>query len=96
MIVLNQEARVPIYKWLRGVGFIDAGNVFARSAEASLRDLVGSVGIGLRLATPFALLRVDYAKAMWGIDTVTCAGSEPPLENIACAVRWTFGIGHAF
>ena len=82
MIVLNQEARVPIYGWLRGVAFLDAGNVFARPRDASLGDLVGSLGVGLRLATPFALLRADYARPVWG--TAQTSG------------RWTFGIGQAF
>lgn len=82
MIVLNQEVRVPVYRWLRGIAFVDAGNVFARAREASLRDLVGSVGFGVRLATPFALLRVDYGRTAWG--TPDSSG------------RWTFGIGQAF
>ncbi|MBI2186501.1 MAG: translocation/assembly module TamB domain-containing protein [Acidobacteria bacterium] len=82
MIVLNQEARVPIYRWVRGVAFVDAGNVFTSPRDASLRDLVGSVGIGLRLTTPFALLRVDYARPVWGTDQTSG--------------RWTFGIGQAF
>jgi outer membrane protein assembly factor BamA len=43
---------------------------------------VGSVGLGLRLTTPFALLRVDFAKTAWGVEST--------------AGRWTFGIGHAF
>jgi outer membrane protein assembly complex protein YaeT len=82
MVVLNQEVRVPIYRWVRGVGFVDAGNVFAKPGDASLRDLAGSVGVGLRLATPFALLRVDFAKTAWGAP--------------ATSGRWTFGIGQAF
>jgi outer membrane protein insertion porin family len=82
MVVLNQEFRVPIYRWLRGVGFVDAGNVFATPGDISLRDLVGSVGLGIRLATPFALLRVDFARTAWGAP--------------AASGRWTFGIGHAF
>ena len=82
MVVLNQEVRVPIYRWVRGVGFVDAGNVFTKPRDASLRDLVGSVGVGMRLATPFALLRVDFAKTAWGAP--------------ATSGRWTFGIGHAF
>jgi outer membrane protein assembly factor BamA/autotransporter translocation and assembly factor TamB len=83
LVVLNQEARVPIYRWVRGVAFVDAGNVFTRPRDASLRDLVGSLGVGLRLATPFALLRVDFAKPVWGAP----AGSTG---------RWIFGIGQAF
>jgi outer membrane protein assembly factor BamA len=83
LLILNQEARVPIYKWLGGVAFIDAGNVFVRASDLSVRDLVGSLGTGLRLNSPFALLRVDYAKVVWG------GGSDR-------SARWTFGIGHAF
>ena len=83
MIVLNQEMRVPIYGWVRGVTFIDVGNVFARPRDTSFRDLIGSIGVGLRVVTPFALLRVDYGRAMWGL-------SEPTSG------RWTFGIGQIF
>jgi outer membrane protein assembly factor BamA len=83
MILLNQEVRLPVYRWVRGVAFIDAGNVFERPADASLRDLVGSIGFGLRVSTPFALLRVDFGRVMWG-------RSEPSSG------RWTFGIGQIF
>ena len=82
LVVLNQEARVPIYRWVRGVAFVDAGNVFTRPRDASLSDLVGSLGVGIRLATPFALLRVDFARPVWGTTQRTG--------------RWTFGIGQAF
>jgi outer membrane protein assembly factor BamA len=82
MVVLNQEARVPIYRWVRAVTFVDAGNVFTRLRDASFGDLVGSVGVGLRLATPFALFRADFARPVWGTSQKTG--------------RWTFGIGQAF
>ena len=83
MAVFNQELRVPLYRWVRGVGFVDAGNVFPKAGDLRFRDLVGSVGVGLRLATPFALLRVDFAKPVWAGPTVRSG-------------RWSFGIGHAF
>ena len=83
LVVLNQEVRFPIYRWFRGVGFVDAGNVFERPGTIDLRDLVGSFGAGLRVTTPFALLRADAAR-LWSPE----AGQ--PLA------RWTFGIGHTF
>jgi outer membrane protein assembly factor BamA len=83
MVVLNQEVRVPVYRWVRAVGFADAGNVFEQASDTRLRNLVGSVGFGVRLATPFALLRADFARPVWGPIT-------------ARSGRWTFGIGHAF
>ena len=82
LLVLNQEARVPIYKWLRGVGFVDAGNVFTQPSGIRLNQLAGSIGFGLRLSTPFALLRADYGKVVLG------AGVR--------SSRWVVGIGQAF
>jgi outer membrane protein assembly factor BamA len=82
-IVLNQEVRVPLFGWVRGVGFIDAGTVAPRIGDFRWSSLVGSAGVGLRVATPFALLRVDYARPVWG-------------GPVAQARRWTFGIGNTF
>jgi outer membrane protein insertion porin family len=83
LVVVNQELRFPIYRWFRGVGFVDAGNVFERPSTIDLRDLVGSFGAGLRVTTPFALLRADVAR-LWSPEA-----GQP-------SSRWTFGIGHAF
>jgi outer membrane protein insertion porin family len=83
LLILNQEVRVPIWGWLRGVGFVDAGNVFEEPGDLRFRDLVGSAGAGLRLATPVAMFRVDYAR-LW---------ASSPEQRVA---RWTFGIGQAF
>jgi outer membrane protein insertion porin family len=83
MLVFNQEARVPLYKWLHGVAFVDAGNVFPAVSDVKLRDLAGSIGVGARLTTPFALLRVDYGKVVVGNGGVRTG-------------RWYFGIGQAF
>jgi outer membrane protein assembly factor BamA/autotransporter translocation and assembly factor TamB len=82
MLVLNQEARVPLFKWLHGVGFVDAGNVYPAIRDLKLSDLAGSIGFGLRLNTPFALLRADYGRIVWG-----------PAPR---AGKWIFGIGQAF
>ena len=82
MLILNQEARVPLYKWLHGVGFIDAGNVYPTIRDLKLSDLAGSIGFGVRLNTPFALLRADYGRMVWG-----------PAPRTG---KWIFGIGQAF
>ena len=83
MLVLNQEVRVPLYKWLGGVAFIDAGNIFNQPSDLKLNALTGSVGFGIRLSTPFALLRADYGKVAW---PGSAKGSG----------RWVFGVGQAF
>ena len=83
MLVLNQEARVPIYKWLGGVAFIDAGNIFKAPGDLKLNALTGSIGFGVRLSTPFALLRADYGRTVWP-------------GSVKGSGRWVFGVGQAF
>jgi outer membrane protein assembly factor BamA len=81
LLVLNQEARFPVYRWLRGVGFVDVGNVWAEP-PVKLGDMTASAGVGVRLWTPFGILRADFAKTL-------TSGPEG-------SGRVTFGIGQAF
>jgi len=83
LLVLNQEVRFPIFRWFRGVAFIDAGNVYPTPADLSWRDLEVGTGVGLRIHSPFALVRLDFGMP------VTRRDEEP-------SSRWYFGIGHAF
>ncbi len=84
LLLLNQEARIPLHRWLQGVAFVDAGNVFNLPRDVSFSRLVTSVGLGVRVVTPFALFRVDYGHLVRGVA---------PGDARA---RWVFGIGHAF
>ena len=83
LIVLNEEVRFPIVKYLSGVGFFDAGRAFDKVANLSLRDLSASTGFGLRVHTPVVLLRVDY-----GLPFDSSVG---PRNG-----RWFFSIGQTF
>ncbi len=83
LVVFNQEVRFPLYRWFSGVGFVDVGNVFEGPRTIDFADLAGSFGGGLRVATPFVLLRADVAR-LWSADV----GQQ--------TARWTFGIGHTF
>jgi outer membrane protein assembly factor BamA len=60
MLVINSELRVPLFGIVDGVGFVDVGNVFDRVQDFSLLELRESAGIGVRLRTPWLLLRGDY------------------------------------
>lgn len=64
LLELKQEVRFPIAWWFRGVGFVDAGNAFATLGDLSLGGLAVGTGFGLRVDTPFALLRLDYGFAL--------------------------------
>jgi outer membrane protein assembly factor BamA len=82
-LILNQELRFPIYKWLRGIGFLDAGNVYRRTRDISLADLEYGAGLGLRIDTPFGLARIDYGMPL------TDRRNQP-------FGRWYFSLGQAF
>jgi outer membrane protein assembly factor BamA len=83
LLVLNGELRFPIYRWLKGVGFVDAGNVYPKARDISFTDLQIGVGAGARFDTPFGLIRFDL-----GI----------PANRRAFDPRWRvhIGLGHAF
>jgi len=94
LLILNQEARFPIYRWVSGVGFIDAGNVFTSVGEVSLAGLAVGAGFGLRLDSPVGLLRFDYGFALtrdhvFPDRTVGDTDSKP-------IGRFFFSIGQAF
>jgi outer membrane protein assembly complex protein YaeT len=89
LLAFNGEVRFPVRGWVQGIGFVDAGNVFAQRSDLSFRDLAVGYGIGLRLASPFAMLRVDF-----GIPGRTIQPDRP--ANQWKSGRWYFGIGHIF
>ncbi len=60
VLILNNEFRFPVYGFLDGVGFFDAGNVYGRVKDFTLPGLRTSAGAGIRIRTPYALLRLDY------------------------------------
>ncbi|MFN2446988.1 MAG: translocation/assembly module TamB domain-containing protein, partial [Vicinamibacterales bacterium] len=88
LLILNQEVRFPMFWRLAGVGFLDAGNVWGTRAELSLGDLELGYGFGLRVNTPFALLRVDYGIPVSSIPVGRGSGF--------LSGRWYFGIGQIF
>jgi outer membrane protein insertion porin family len=59
-LIFNGELRIPLYKFIQGVLFFDAGNVWLKDRDFDLPDLRYTGGSGLRLNTPVGLLRVEY------------------------------------
>lgn len=83
LIILNQEARFPVYRWAHAVAFIDAGNHLQKDEEFS--GLKIGYGFGLRLDTPVGLIRGD----------VGFPASPTSSENRR-KPRFYFGFGHIF
>jgi outer membrane protein assembly factor BamA/autotransporter translocation and assembly factor TamB len=83
LLVFNQEVRIRAHKWIGAVAFVDAGNVFPNARDISFSNLEAGAGFGLRVISPFAILRVDFGMPL------TSRQTQP-------AGRWYFGIGHTF
>jgi outer membrane protein assembly complex protein YaeT len=60
LFIWNNEIRFPVFRFLDGVGFLDVGNVYATLSDFDPTDLRKAAGIGLRIRTPFVLIRFDY------------------------------------
>jgi outer membrane protein insertion porin family len=59
VLLMNGELRVPVWKDIGAVTFMDGGNVFDRVTEFDLGELRGSVGFGLRYRSPIGAIRFD-------------------------------------
>jgi outer membrane protein assembly factor BamA len=60
VFVINNELRFPLIWLFDGVTFVDIGNIYPRVSDFSLSDLRKDGGVGLRLRTPWFLVRLDY------------------------------------
>ncbi len=83
VLLLNNELRTPIVRILDGVVFLDVGNVYPTIRDFSFTDVRESAGVGLRLRTPWVLLRTDYGFVL----------DPRPGEKRS---RFYFSIGQAF
>jgi outer membrane translocation and assembly module TamA len=68
---------------VRGVGFVDLGNVYPTVGDMSLTDLQAGVGAGLRFNTPVGVIRLDL-------------GAPANPRDFDPGVKVYFGLGHAF
>ncbi len=59
VIVLNSELRVPVWRDIGVVGFVDAGQVFNRVSDFDFGEIRPTTGFGLRYKSPIGPIRVD-------------------------------------
>ncbi|OPX20192.1 MAG: hypothetical protein BZ151_05100 [Desulfobacca sp. 4484_104] len=62
------EFRFPIYKEVRGVAFVDCGNVFLELADTDLGQLKYGAGFGLRYQTLIGPVGLDFGFPLNPID----------------------------
>lgn len=77
-LFFNNEVVFPIYEplGLRGLVFFDAGNVWKEGESISLK-LRPTAGGGVRVATPFGLVRVE-----WGLNLDKRAGESSSAVHL--------------
>lgn len=80
---LGVELRVPVWRWIGLVGFVDAGDVRLDPWSFRPADLRVSAGPGLRIDTPVGPLRFDMGFPLNPPD-----GVDP--------FRFHFSVGHVF
>jgi outer membrane protein insertion porin family len=59
LVIFNAELRAPVSGGLAVVGFLDTGNVFARTTDLDLAELRSALGGGVRYKSPFGPVRFD-------------------------------------
>ena len=91
MLTAIAELRAQIFKRLRGALFVEAGNVWRDPWTIRAGDLRYDAGPGLRLETPFGLIRVDFGYQLRPLEGLRIGG-EPQSSRW----RFNFGIGEAF
>jgi outer membrane protein assembly complex protein YaeT len=83
VILINNEIRFPLASIFDGVGFVDIGNVYNHVSDISFRDFRKVAGAGLRIRTPYFMIRLDYGFKL----------DRRPGESIG---GFFFSIGQAF
>ena len=64
LAVLSAEWRFPLWRWVSGAVFIDAGTVTPEVDDLSFSAFKSGAGAGLRVATPVGPIRFDAAYAL--------------------------------
>ncbi len=86
VLLLNGELRIPVWRDIGAVLFVDGGNVFRRVTEFDIGELEGSVGFGVRYRSPIGPIRFD---AGFKLDR---SGLGPDVKPYALH----FSLGQAF
>lgn len=102
----NLEYRFPLYKYLKGAAFVDAGNIWLLQASETFaggdfkwnkfyKQFAVDGGLGFRLDFDFFIFRVDGAVKIQDPSKDTGERFVLPKSQIK-DIYWSFGIGYPF
>ena len=60
LLIGNLEIKIPLLRFIQLAGFFDSGNVFSNLSDIRFADFSHTLGLGLRVKTPFGPIRIDY------------------------------------
>jgi outer membrane protein assembly complex protein YaeT len=83
VVIFNGELRIPVAGGLGLVGFLDTGNVFARTEDLSLFRLRSTVGFGVRYRSPVGPIRIDMGFKIGRKEIVAGTLEEPFAVHIS-------------
>jgi outer membrane translocation and assembly module TamA len=83
VVIFNAELRVPLFASLGAVGFVDTGNVFARTSDIHFADLRATAGFGLRYRSPVGPIRVDIGFKLRRHEIVPGKPEDPYALHIS-------------
>ncbi len=101
----NLEYRFPIYRFLRGALFVDAGNIWrinndvipegALKLDTFLKEIAMDTGLGFRFDFRFFVFRIDGAIRLR--DPAQAEANRWVLKDTRInKIVWNFGIGYPF
>jgi outer membrane protein assembly factor BamA len=72
----NVELRYPVFREVvRGVAFLDAGQVWSEHKDFNIKNVVLTPGLGIRYVSPIGPIRVDIGYNATGAEDVTVVTS---------------------
>jgi outer membrane protein insertion porin family len=83
VVILNGELRVPVLGAVDAVGFLDAGNVYARTGGIDLGQMRSAVGFGVRYRSPVGPIRLDVGFKLNPRDIVPGHPEAPRAVHIS-------------
>ncbi len=102
----NVEFRFPIYSYLKGALFVDAGNIWSLPGKEEIeagdfelnrfyKEFAVDAGVGFRLDFSFFVFRLDAAVPLH--DPALPSGNRWQFKQLSMSdLVWNFGIGYPF